>query len=53
MRVTIDIVAKSKGYTVVRFWEKEIECDIDRCTEIIKKRIQAFKKRNQMDHITS
>ena len=34
---------KSKGYTVVRFWEKEIKCDIDRCIEIIKKRIQAFK----------
>ena len=34
---------KSKGYTVVRFWEKEIECNIDRCIEIVKKRIQAFR----------
>ncbi|MGI0045182.1 MAG: DUF559 domain-containing protein, partial [Nitrososphaeraceae archaeon] len=48
-----NIYLKSRGYTVVRFWEKEIECDIDRCIEVIKKRIQAFKKRNQMDHITS
>ncbi|MPZ08172.1 MAG: DUF559 domain-containing protein [Nitrososphaeraceae archaeon] len=48
-----NIYLKSRGYTVVRFWEKEIECDIDRCIEAIKKRIQAFKKRNQMDHITS
>ena len=36
---------KSKGYNVIRFWEKEIECDIDRCIEILKKRIQAFKRK--------
>ena len=29
---------KSKGYTVVRSWEKEIKCDIDWCIEILKKR---------------
>lgn len=34
---------KSKGYTVVRIWEKEIECNIDRCIEIVKMRIQAFR----------
>ena len=34
---------KSKGYTVVRFWEREIEDDIDHCIEIIKKKIQIFK----------
>jgi very-short-patch-repair endonuclease len=34
---------KRKGYTVIRLWEKEIKCDIDRCIVIIKKRIQAFK----------
>jgi G:T-mismatch repair DNA endonuclease (very short patch repair protein) len=28
---------KRKGYTVIRLWEKEIKCDIDRCIEIIKK----------------
>jgi very-short-patch-repair endonuclease len=35
---------KSKGYNVVRFWEKEIMCNINRCIEILKKRLQAFKK---------
>jgi DNA mismatch endonuclease, patch repair protein len=44
---------KLKGYTVVRFWEKEIKGDIDRCIEIIKKRIKAFKKRNGTNEITS
>ena len=34
---------KSKGYTVIRFWEKEIICDIDRCIGIVKKKIQASK----------
>jgi G:T-mismatch repair DNA endonuclease (very short patch repair protein) len=34
---------KRKGYTVIRLWEKEIKCDIDRCIVIVKKRIQAFK----------
>jgi DNA mismatch endonuclease, patch repair protein len=38
---------KSKGYTVVRFWEREIECEIDKCIKIITKRIQAFKKRDR------
>lgn len=37
---------RSKGYNVVRFWEKEIECEIDKCIEIIKEEIQAFKKRD-------
>lgn len=36
---------KSKEYTVIRFWEKEIETQIDKCIEIIKKRIQAYKER--------
>lgn len=36
---------KSKGYTVIRFCEKEIKCDIDRCIGILKKRIQASRKR--------
>lgn len=35
---------KSKGYAVIRFWEKEIESDVDRCIEVIKNRIQAFMK---------
>ena len=38
---------KSKGYTVIRFWEKEIECDIDRCIKTIKNRIRAYKKKYQ------
>ena len=36
---------KSKGYTVVRFWEKEIECEIDKCIQIIKSHIHANKKK--------
>jgi hypothetical protein len=36
---------KSKGYTVIRFWEKEIECDIDSCIQIIKGRIQECKNK--------
>lgn len=36
---------KSKGYTVIRVWEKEIECAIDRYIEIVKKSIQVYKKR--------
>jgi G:T-mismatch repair DNA endonuclease (very short patch repair protein) len=36
---------KSKGYTVIRFWEREIECEIDKCIEILKKRIQVLKRR--------
>jgi very-short-patch-repair endonuclease len=37
---------KSKGYTVVRFWEREIECEIDKCIKILRRRIQAFKRRS-------
>jgi DNA mismatch endonuclease (patch repair protein) len=37
---------KSNGYIVVRFWEREIECEIDKCIEILKRRIQVFKKRS-------
>jgi DNA mismatch endonuclease (patch repair protein) len=37
---------KSNGYTVARFWEREIECEIDKCIKILKKRIQVFKKRS-------
>jgi hypothetical protein len=37
---------KSKGYVVVRFWEREIEFEIDKCIKHIKKGIQAFKERN-------
>jgi len=33
---------KSKGYTVIRFWEKEIESDIDRCIKLIRSRIQEY-----------
>lgn len=36
---------KSKGYTVVRFWEKEIECEIDKCIQIIKSHIHVNKKK--------
>ena len=39
-----NVYLRRKGYTIIRFWEKEIECDIDRCIEIIKKRIQAVKR---------
>jgi DNA mismatch endonuclease, patch repair protein len=35
---------KSRGYNVVRFWEKEVESKIDLCLEIIKKKIQKVKK---------
>jgi DNA mismatch endonuclease, patch repair protein len=42
---------KSKGYTVLRFWEKEIEFEIDKCIEIIKKRIQKHGKRYRMDQV--
>jgi DNA mismatch endonuclease, patch repair protein len=38
---------KSKGYTVIRFWEKEIEREIDRCIKTIKNRIRAYKKKYQ------
>jgi DNA mismatch endonuclease (patch repair protein) len=34
----------SKGYNVIRFWEKEIEYEIDKCIKHIKKEIQAFKE---------
>jgi DNA mismatch endonuclease (patch repair protein) len=37
---------KSKGYTVIRFWEREIECEIDKCIKTLRKRIQSFKKRS-------
>ena len=36
---------KSKGYTVVRFWEKEIRYEIDKCIQIIRSQIQAYKKK--------
>jgi len=36
---------KSKGYTVVRFWEKEIKGEIDQCIEILKNRIQTYRKK--------
>ena len=36
---------KSKWYIVIRFWEKEIECEIDRCIKIVKKSIQVYKKK--------
>jgi DNA mismatch endonuclease, patch repair protein len=39
---------RSMGYTVVRFWEREIECEIDKCIETLKKRIQAFKKKRSV-----
>ena len=38
-----DDYLKSTGYNVIRFWEKEIEHDIDRCIEIIEKKIQGCK----------
>ncbi len=44
---------KSKGYMVIRFWEREIECEIDRCIEVVKKRIQAFKRRKESNQITN
>ena len=39
---------KSKGYTVIRFWEKEIECEIDKCIKIIKGRIQVYRNKHQI-----
>jgi len=38
-----NIYLRTKGYTVLRFWEKEIENEIDQCIEIVKDRIKAFK----------
>ena len=37
---------KSKGYTVIRFWKKEIREEIDRCIKIIKNRIHACENPN-------
>jgi very-short-patch-repair endonuclease len=37
---------KSKGYNVIRFWEKEIKCEIDRCIAIVKKTIKGFEKKS-------
>jgi DNA mismatch endonuclease, patch repair protein len=37
---------KSKGYTVIRFWEKEIKNEIDRCMKTIQNRIQVCKNPN-------
>ena len=37
---------ESQGYIVVRFWENEINCEMDRCIQIIKSQIQAFKNPN-------
>ena len=42
---THDNYLKSKGYTVIRFWEKEIKFEIDKCIQIIKGHIQAYKKK--------
>jgi very-short-patch-repair endonuclease len=39
---------KSKSYTVIRFWEKEIESDIDRCIKLIRSRIHEYKNTHQM-----
>jgi len=39
----------SKGYIVIRFWEKEIECEIERCIKIINNRIQAYRKKHASD----
>lgn len=35
---------QSQGYTVVRFWEREIDCEIDRCMQIIKSQIKMNKE---------
>ena len=37
---------KSKGYTVVRFWEKEIKCEIEKCIQIIWSHIQTYKDKH-------
>jgi DNA mismatch endonuclease (patch repair protein) len=41
---------KSKGYTVIRYWEKEIESDIDSCIKLIRSRIQEYRNKHQMSH---
>lgn len=41
-----NIYLKSKGYTVVRFWEKEIKFEIDKCIQIIRSQIQTYKKKH-------
>lgn len=43
-----DIYLESKGYAVVRFWEKEIESDIDSCIKLIRSRIQEYKNKLQL-----
>ncbi|MPZ05701.1 MAG: DUF559 domain-containing protein [Nitrososphaeraceae archaeon] len=37
---------ESQGYTVVHFWEKEINTEINRCIQIIKDQIKAYKRHN-------
>ena len=37
---------KSKGYNVIRFWEKEIKCEIEKCIQIIQSRVEAHKKKH-------
>jgi DNA mismatch endonuclease (patch repair protein) len=46
-----NIYLKSKGYTVVRFWEKEIESDIDSCIKLIRSAIQEYKKKLQLSYL--
>jgi DNA mismatch endonuclease, patch repair protein len=36
----------SKGYNVIRFWEREIKCEIDKCIQMIKSQIQTYKKKH-------
>jgi hypothetical protein len=38
--------SKSKGYTVLRFWEREIKCEIDKCIQIVISQIQTYKKKH-------
>jgi DNA mismatch endonuclease (patch repair protein) len=41
-----DDYLKSKGYNVIRFWEREIKSEIDKCIQIIKSQIQTYKQRH-------
>lgn len=45
-----NIYLKSMGYTVVRFWEKEIKSDIDSCMKLIRSRIQEYKNKPQLSY---
>ena len=40
-----DNYLKSNGDTLIRFWEKEIENDIEGCIQIIRSWIHAYKKK--------